>query len=169
MNEKSNLLIIGAGQYGHLVKEIVELLECYDKIEFIDDNSKEAIGTISNLEQLSGEYHDAIVAIGNPEIKTRMMELLETYHYNVVTVIHPQSIISKSCVIGKGCVIEAGVILNTDVHLEDGVFVSAGAVVNHNSYIGKCVHIDCNSVVESGCNVPANLKIHSGQVFLRDM
>lgn len=167
MNRESNLLILGAGQYGHLVKEIAELLDCYNKIDFVDDNSEEAIGKLSDLQELFKEYQNGIVAIGNPEVKMKMMEQLKLHHYNMTTIIHPRAVISKSCVIGKGCVIEAGVVLNTEVQLEDGVFVSAGAVVNHNSRVGYCAHIDCNSVVESGCIVPQNLKIHSCQVFTK--
>ena len=169
MSKNANLIIVGAGQYGHLVKEIAELMSCYEKIEYVDDNSEEAIGKISDLEKLSEGYENAIVAIGNPDIREKMMGLLIEYQYNIATIIHPQSVISKSSRISKGCVIEAGAILNTDVQLDDGVFISSGAVVNHNSHIGKFSHIDCNSVVESGCNVPAKLKIHSGEVFLKEM
>ena len=109
------------------------------------------------------------MAIGNPDIREKMMGLLIEYQYSIATIIHPQSVISKSTRISKGCVIEAGVILNTDVQLDDGVFISSGAVVNHNSHIGKYCHVDCNSVVESGCIVPEKLKLHSGKVFSKQM
>ncbi|MBR1677729.1 MAG: acetyltransferase, partial [Clostridia bacterium] len=32
-----NLLILGAGQYGTVVKEIAKSMECFEKIDFLDD------------------------------------------------------------------------------------------------------------------------------------
>ena len=39
-----NLLILGAGQYGQVAKEIAEETGYFDKIAFLDDNSEQAIG-----------------------------------------------------------------------------------------------------------------------------
>ena len=38
------LLIIGAGGYGQLVREIAELTEEYEQIDFLDDAYEEAVG-----------------------------------------------------------------------------------------------------------------------------
>ena len=35
-----DLLIIGAGQYGMVAKEIAESMRCFDKIDFLDDKSR---------------------------------------------------------------------------------------------------------------------------------
>lgn len=43
---KRNLLIIGAGGHGRVVKEVAEALESYQKIDFVDDNSPEAVGKV---------------------------------------------------------------------------------------------------------------------------
>lgn len=67
-----NLLIIGAGIYGLVVKEIAESMNCFEKIDFVDDNQKttsngiEVIGTSADIGRLSQDYENAIVAIGNP-------------------------------------------------------------------------------------------------------
>lgn len=50
-----NLLIIGAGQYGALAKEIAEVMKCFEKIDFLDDNSELAIGKISEMEKIAGD------------------------------------------------------------------------------------------------------------------
>lgn len=38
------LLILGAGQYGQLAREVAMSMNCYDGISFLDDASGEAIG-----------------------------------------------------------------------------------------------------------------------------
>ena len=37
-----NLLIIGAGFYGLVAKEIAESMDCFENISFVDDGAKEA-------------------------------------------------------------------------------------------------------------------------------
>ena len=62
-----SLLIIGAGQYGHLAKELAE--DCgYEKIAFLDDSSPEAIGTVADAAKWKDDYAEFIVAIGNPPV-----------------------------------------------------------------------------------------------------
>ncbi|MDP4117851.1 MAG: hypothetical protein Q8873_01510 [Bacillota bacterium] len=46
MNE--NLLILGAGQYGMVAKEISESMEYFYKIDFLDDNNEFEINSQRN-------------------------------------------------------------------------------------------------------------------------
>lgn len=101
-----NLLIIGAGGYGKLVKGIAEL-NGYKKIDFLDDNAQEAISKICEVEEIEDKYDGAIVAIGNPQVRAKI-KIKKS-----VTLIHPSAVISKSSVIEDGCVIEAGTIVST--------------------------------------------------------
>jgi len=45
----NNLLIIGAVQYGAMIKESARALNLYDKIDFLDDKSELAVGKIDEL------------------------------------------------------------------------------------------------------------------------
>lgn len=40
----NNLLILGAGQYGDVAKEMAEAMGCFGKIDFLDDNNELVIG-----------------------------------------------------------------------------------------------------------------------------
>ena len=44
-----NLLILGAGQYGMVAKEIAESMRKYDHIDFLDDNNPIAVGKLGGL------------------------------------------------------------------------------------------------------------------------
>lgn len=46
------LVILGAGQYGFVVKEVAETMCCFIEIDFLDDYSEIAIGKL-NMTQLS--------------------------------------------------------------------------------------------------------------------
>lgn len=154
------LLIIGAGGYGRLVKEIA-VLNGYEIVDFLDDNSPLAVGKIDQLEEVEDEYDGSIVAIGNPEIKESIFSRLK----KPVSLIYPTAVVSKSAEIGVGCVIEANAVVNSEAVVKDGVFICAGAVVNHNSVVNEFCQIDCNAVVAMGAEVPKGMKVESCSVF----
>ncbi len=151
-----SILIIGAGCYGRLVKEIAEL-NGYTKVDFIDDNKTVAIGNTNQIEEMQENYDGCIVAIGNPKVREKMSLRCN----NLVTLIHPSAVISKTAQIGSGCVIEAQAVISAETIVKDNTFICAGATVNHNSIIGKCCQIDCNAVVAMGKDVPDYTKINS--------
>lgn len=155
-----SLLIIGAGGYGRLVKELAELLG-YERINFLDDNSSIAVGKIQELDDLQEDYDGAIVAIGNPTIREEIFSKLT----NPVSLTHPDAIISPSAKIAKGCVVEARTVINTGATVKDSSFICAGAVVNHNALVGEFCQIDCNAVVGSGAVVDRGIKVESCTVF----
>ncbi|MCF0129429.1 MAG: hypothetical protein HUJ70_12690 [Pseudobutyrivibrio sp.] len=161
----NNLLIIGAGQYGHVAKEIAEAMGTYDRIEFIDDHSEIAIGTTGDLGKLSADYKSAIVALGNPELRTRFCNELKVHGYSIATLIHPRAYVSPSAQIAPGCIVEPMAVIHTECILESCVFASAGAIVNHNSIIKEVAHLDVGSIVKARSVVPVGRKLEAGEVF----
>lgn len=154
------LLIIGAGGYGRLVKEIA-LSAGFTEADFLDDNSPLSIGRITELERLEAQYDGSIVAIGNPTVRARIFGRLQ----KPVNVLHPTAVISKSAQLGRGCVVEAHTVINSEAAMGDGVFVCAGAVINHNASVEAFCQIDCNAVVAAGAAVPKGMKVASCTVF----
>ena len=73
---KENLLIIGAGQYGQVAREIAESMNCFDKISFLDDNNPKAVGKMADYEKFVMDYEYAIVAIGNSALRLEFTEKL---------------------------------------------------------------------------------------------
>lgn len=157
------ILIIGAGEYGQLVKELAE--DCgYEKIAFLDDNSPLTIGTVSEAEKWNGTYKEFIVAIGNSMVREKIIKTLEST-FELATLIHPSAYISKSAVIEKGCIIEPGSVVHTAVKLGKACIINAGAVINHNSTVMEYSQVDCNAVVGARACVPKGTKVMSGMVW----
>ncbi len=167
----NNLLIIGAGTYGVVAKELAESMGCFEKIAFADDQRTEApdgskvIGTLSEIEKLINEYNNIIVAIGNPEVRLALLEKLENMPCKIATLISPSAYISPSAEIAYGTVVEPMVVVHTRSRIEKGCFISAGAVINHESVCKEGVHVDCNATVVGYTTVPAKTKLESGTVY----
>lgn len=153
------LLIIGAGQFGAMVKEIAEESGKYQKISFLDDNSAEAIGKIDEMDSFTNCYEEAIVAIGDPDIRLKLIARLETAGYRIATVVSKSSYVSPGAEIAPGTVIEPMATVQTSVSIGKGCIVSSGAVIRHNSVLSEGCHADCNSVVPTGICVGPRTRI----------
>ena len=165
MSRENNLLIIGAGQYGYVVKETVEAIDGYDRIEFIDDDSSIAIGTINQLYKFTNDYANVFVAIGNNKIRLNIINQLKKFGYRQVTLIHPKAYVSPSAKLGEGCIVEANAVVHANVKIGMACLISAGAVVNHNAVIEDACHVDCNATVAARSIVKMTTKVNSGQVY----
>ncbi len=167
-----NLLIVGAGVYGALVKEISISTKLYEKINFVDDGAEIAmdgskvVGKISDLSTLSAKYTHIVVAIGNPKIRLSCIRhIKEKLPFHIETIISPQAYVSTSAQIGEGCIIEPMAVVHTGCKLGTGCIVSAGAIINHLSVCNDGVHVDCSATVAGNAFVPTGRKIESGEVF----
>ena len=163
----NNLLIVGAGQYGQVAKEMAEAMQCFKKVDFLDNNNDIAIGKLCDYEKFSVLYSNAIVAVENPEMRLNWIKKLEEACYKIAILIHPKAYVAPSAQIMKGSIIEPMAVINSGTVISVGCIVSAGAVINHNSYVCDGCHIDCNAVVEGNSLVPVGTYVECGAVFKR--
>ena len=91
-----NLLIVGAGTYGVVAKEIAESMGCFETIEFVDDEMKETpngikvIGTTLDIENLAVDFSNIFVSIENPEKRLMMIsKISEETPCRLVTLVSP--------------------------------------------------------------------------------
>lgn len=157
------LLILGAGEYGQLVKELAR--NKYATIDFLDDNASVAIGKFEEYMKFVDEYE----AIGNNEARLARIEKLVEAGFVIPTLISPQAFVSPSAKIEMGCVVEQMTVINANAKVEKGTIVSAGAVVNHNAVVKQGCHIDCNAVVGVDAVVPEKIHLNYVQVITRVM
>ena len=162
----SNLLIVGAGQYGMIVYEIARSIGSFDRIDFLDDNKEVAVGKLADYEKFSDAYHYAIAAIGNTEIRKRWTQKLEDASYNIPVLISPKAYVSPSASLEKGVVVEPMAVVHARSVVGKGSIISANATVNHNSECGAFCHVDCGAVVASNVKLPDETNVTYGVVFL---
>ena len=160
----SSLLILGAGQFGLMVKEIAESTGEYGRIDFLDDKNPLAIGKLDQFSNFVDMYDYAIVAIGNPNVRCSYLDKIREF-FNISTIVSPSAYVSKTSKICEGSIIEPMAVVQTDSNVGIGCIVSSGAVVRHNSTVCDYCHIDCNSVVMSNSVVPMCTKVEVCSTF----
>lgn len=162
----NNLLIIGAGEFGQFVKEIAIEMNKFEEISFLDDNSLLAIDKISNYKNYTNYYTNAIVAIGNPNVRLQLLNELEEAGYIVPIIVSSKAFVSKSSIIQNGTIIEPNATIQSNTVICKGCIISSNACVRHNSYVEEGCHIDCNSVVKSHSRVITKTKIECGEIYV---
>ena len=162
----NNLLILGAGGHGRVVKEIAESMRIFHKIDFLDDNPEfdGSIGICSDNKKFVSTYKYAFPAFGNKKMRIDFMEELIKNGFEIPTLIHPTAFVSNSAFVDIGTVIGANAIVNTNSKIGEGCILSVGAIIDHDVIIGGGCHIDCGAIVKSNSVIKVTEKIESGKV-----
>ncbi|MGH2110168.1 acetyltransferase [Aerococcus urinaeequi] len=143
----AQLIIIGAGGHAKVCYEIAEFMNQWSEITILDDKSENDFFKISGPISTFTDYPDAdfFVAIGSNDVRRRFYEMIIEKQYNLATLIHPSSTISKSTEIGYGTVIMPGVIVNSNTVVGNGVILNTAVTVDHDNIINDYVHISPGS------------------------
>jgi tetrahydrodipicolinate N-succinyltransferase len=161
---KQKLLILGAGQYGLVARDIALATGLFSSVDFLDDSKDCAIGTLDRFSLYAKDYV-AVVAMGNAELRLEWLDKLKSTSFPIASLIHPTAIISPGAKLGEGVIVEPLCVVHNESSLGRGVILSAGSIVDHNSTIGDGAHVGCGAVVSSNSAVPPLLKVENNQTF----
>lgn len=157
-----SLLIIGAGSHGLIVSETAEACG-YEKIEFLDDNSPDAVGKTDQLEKLAGSYDGVIVSIGNNEIRRELIHRIQEADAPLVSLIHPRAFVSPSATVGNGSIVLPGAIIHTNARIGTGCIISIGALIDHDAVVEAFSHVNTGAIVGAGKR--ARGRVEAGSVI----
>lgn len=141
------LIIVGASGHGKVAADIAK--RCgYRKIMFLDDNVSlkhcmdyPVIGKLSDANKYKGK--DFFVAIGDSNVRKCVQEGFIKSGYNIITLIHPKSVVADMVSIGIGTVVMAGAIINPNSKVGKGCIINTGASVDHDNGIEDYVPYFC--------------------------
>lgn len=161
MNRK--LVLIGASGHGKVCADIAELCG-YRDIVFLDDDSSlkkcgkyPVIGTSEMASDYINKDADFFVTIGNHVHRRRVQESIIYQKGRVVTLIHPDAVISKEAAIKQGTVVMAGAVVNPYAEVGDGCIINTCSSVDHDCKVGAYSHVAVGAhlcgTVEIGENV----------------
>ena len=165
-----NLLILGAGSQGPVVKEIAEETRMFNEIAFLDDEPSNtlAIDTCENYARYVERYPMAIPSFGDCVLREKWADILKKNNFILPTLIHPSVTMSNSISIAEGVVIEAKAIIGNGVTIERNCIISAGAVLDKGCTIKANTHVGCACTITKNAVVPEGTRIPAGKIFSTD-
>ena len=167
----STLVIIGASGQGKVVADIALKLNQYEKILFLDDGhiNEECLGM-----PVVGKTEDAhkyigkaefFVAIGNADVRARLMNDLEQKQAEFATLIHPSAFVGTDFTMEKGTVVMAGAVINPCTTIGKGCIINTCASVDHDCVVGDYVHVAVGARLCGTVTVGENTWIGAGAVI----
>ncbi|WP_431164676.1 acetyltransferase [Tenacibaculum halocynthiae] len=184
-----NIAIFGAGGFGREVKTIIDKIneqtpKTFNFLGFYDDgiekgkiiNNYPVLGGIEELNALDEDL-SLVISIGDPQIKTAIVEKIKTAKIDYPVIVHPNASISNDDVeIGKGSIICEGSIVTCNIKIGDFVILNLMCTVGHDSIIDNyCafmpsvnisgeVHIKNGVYVGTGAKIINMLEIGEGTI-----
>lgn len=179
------LYLYGASGHGKVIAEIAE--DIGYKIEvFLDaDPSKTTILDYKIHNNIPKHPIDLVISIGNNVVRKKIVHQNTNFKY--LTLIHPNSNVSRRAILGEGSVVMAGVSINSDVQIgkhtiintnasvdhdcrvEDFVHISPNAALAGNVIVGEGTHIGIGASVIQGIKIGKWCTIGAGAVIIKDV
>ena len=135
-----------------IVADIIRIRKEYQIVGFLDNDNlqrhrtefcgSQILGGEEQLTQLLEQgVNKLIFGFGNCAARLRLAELVKTQGFQLVTAIHPSSIIASDVVIGLGTVVTAGAVINSNSFIGENVIINTLSSVDHDCTVGDGAHV----------------------------
>jgi len=169
------ILIWGAGGHGKVVVEAAAAAG-FEVAGFLDDDrdmhgstvaGHQVIGGVEALGELASKGVSlAIPAVGDPDARKRLAELLTDAGLELATVVHPRASVSPTARLGEGTVVLAGAVVGPGSSVGRLGIINHNAVVDHDCEIAELVHIAPGSILAGDVRAGSRTLIGAGAVVL---
>lgn len=171
----NRIVFVGASGHGKVCAEIAAL-NGYADILFLDDDiyvkkcgKYDVYGSTQDVDKFIDINTSFFVSIGNCEHRSRIQNEIEQKGGKVVTLIHPESIVSSESIIGSGSVVMAGAVINPCATLGKGVIVNTCSSVDHDCNIGDWCHVSVGAHVCGTVCVDSRTWLGAGSVIVNNI
>lgn len=180
------IIVFGAGEFGELILNLSKFNNI-DVCAFGDDSPKNEGREIDGIPilktsdlidfSLKNNINNAICAIGDNKARSQKYQFLQKEGFNMLSIIHPKSLIDTKVEYGNNVIIEMGTAIHTCSKIGNNVFLGGDALIGHHNKIGNHVLIGGNvsfggSVITEdyvsigvGASIKPGLKIGRGSVI----
>lgn len=178
INNKPNIIIIGASGHAKVVIDIVEKQGLYTIYGLIDSYKEagtkiydyEVLGTEQLIPGLiqSKQVTGGIIAIGDNWHRQQMEKKISGIcnGFDYVCAIHPDAILGRHVVVKEGTVIVGGAVINNDAVIERHCIVNTKVSIGHDCHLKEFSSVASGATLGGGAVVEKDSAISLGAVIL---
>jgi len=108
----------------------------------------------------------AVLAIGAPATKRRLVERLRTHVTSFPTIVHPRAVIGRFVELGGGAIVCPDVVITTDVRVGSFVILNLDVTVGHDAVIGDYATLAPGVHVSGHVSFGDGVDVGTGAVFV---
>ena len=158
------VVIWGASGHAAVVADIIRVAGHYEVRGFLDDFAGARAGELvcgapilGGREQLpklfaEGVRH-AVIGFGNNAGRLSAAAVAEQHGFELISAVHPRSVVAADVAIGPGSVIAAGAVVNPRARLGSHVIVNTSASIDHDCVLGDGVHVSPGAHIAGGVRI----------------
>jgi len=171
---------LGAGGHAKVIIELIKSLDKYQVVGLLDSDSELWKKEIEGIPVIGGDDHLTEVfsmgvqhafiglgSVGDTNPRKRLFKKAKKNGFQVIDVIHPQSIVSPSVELDEGIAIMAGAVINTGSILGKNVLINSGALVEHDCWVGSHVHVATGAHIAGGVKLEDGVHVGIGASILQ--
>jgi len=159
------IYIYGASGHGLVIADIAKAND-YEIIVFIDDGENDHL----SFDEIKGNNTIPIaLGIGSNKVRKILFKKLLEYNFDIVSLVHPSSIISPSVKIGIGTVIMPNVVINAKTVIGDAVILNSSCVIEHENIIEDFVHISPRVALAGNVTIRKNTHVGIGTSIIQGL
>ena len=170
---KRRWFVFGSSGHGKVVVDAIE--RTGGSVVFIVDDDQDKIGrtyfgyeVLGRVDLLArrADVDCGVVAIGDNAIRDRIVNWLESNHFEFGTLVHPSAMIGRGVSIGQGTVVFASTVVNSDTRIGKHNIINTASSVDHDCVLGDCIHIAPGVRLCGGVSVGDSAFLGVGSVVL---
>ncbi len=151
---KKKIAIFGSGEFGSLVTNIISYNKDLKICAYGDDSKKRIGGQINGIFIFNminfiefakdNEISSIVCAIGDNNARSEKYNHLKGLGFEMLSLIHPKSLIDTNVTFGENVIIEMGTSIHTHSKIGNNVFLGGDALIGHHNIIGNHVLVGGN-------------------------
>lgn len=194
MLDNREVVLIGYSGHGFVVAEVAFFcsykLRYYAEKREIQKNPYNLIYMGDEREENFGGWNHGygfLVSVGNNRIREKIALTLLCKNENILSIIHPYSIIAKNVKLGIGIFVAPNVSVNALAEIGAYSILNTGCIIEHECEIGQASHIapgavlagdvkvgdrtfvGANAVIKQGIVIGKDVVVGAGSVVLRNI
>lgn len=163
--------MIGAGQTGRLLAEIVRRIPSLDCVGILDRDPAlhgmsfydvPVLGSEDELESYVGKVDGALPVVGDLTARLRLYRRCKALGFSLPNIIEPSVVASSDVVYGEGIFVSMNTAILTNVTIGDYAFIGTGCNILHDTTIGRNCVIGGGSVIGATVTVGNNVSFGTG-------
>ncbi len=150
-----NVVIIGAGENGYLVKGILVYDRGIKVIGFLDDvkDGKDILGKVGDLPKYQKKGCYFFLSIGPNSVRRKMFCNLQNAGVKFINAVHPSAVVEPDVQLGVNIIIGALSYVNVGSKIGDNTFIFNGCIVDHDNQIGQHCNLVTGAVFGGGVKI----------------
>jgi len=161
------VIILGDGGHSKVIQEMIQEDGRLNIIAILDDKyeagyQKHGIihAPISYTHHLMADDTKVVVAIGDNQIRNRLVRELNLPDICYLSVQHHTAVVSKTAKIAPGTVLMAHTTVNAHAKIDSHCIINTASVIEHDTDVGAFTHVSPNATLTG--NVSTGEGVHIG-------